>query len=36
MKDSMVTIEKVAFPTAMLVDGLGQIRDTEWPHTNPI
>ena len=39
MKTTEITLEKrwkAAFPTAVIVDGLGQIRDTKWAHTNPI
>jgi len=39
LKPSLITLEKrgkALFPTAVLVDGLAQIRDTDWAHTDPI
>lgn len=39
MKDSIITFEKrgkTTFAIAVLVDGLAQIKDTNWAHTDPI
>lgn len=38
-KNSLVTIEKqgrVPLAAAILVDGLSQIRNTDWGHTDPV
>lgn len=39
VKTSLIIMEKrgkALFPTAVLVDGLGKIRDTDWENTDPV